>query len=69
MVNWPTIVQPIVLEETVTTEVYQTEDNVPLLRVEFASLDCAVWITVDTAELLGNVAKQVRQEFEHDHIQ
>lgn len=66
--DWPRIVQPITLETEVTMEVYQNEIGIPLIRLQVESLDCALWITIDCAELIGNVAKQVRTEFEHQHI-
>lgn len=66
--EWLTIVQPIVLEPEMTIQIYQDEQGVPVLQLKLSSLDCFVYITIDAAELIGNMAKQVRAEFEHDHI-
>jgi hypothetical protein len=67
--EWPTIVQPIQLEEHVEVAVYQNEKGYPLLRIEFESLDCAVWLTPDAASLIGHMALQAKEDYVHKHVQ
>lgn len=66
--TWPTVVLPITLEEDMTAEVYQTENGIPLLKINVTSLDCAIYITVDAALALGDLASRVKGLYDHSLI-